>query len=228
MEVLILALVGGGGLLYMSYAGPNYDTTMPPDGTVKDENGLSKSNMFDFSETGFNYQTFRPLSLQSTNLNDAYSPYASPATAPTHSIPAVMSALASNSATVETHAPNWYFKHWLEIPYTRAQQATHNIEIPGPASFKGGETLVNYPRVWMEPGYATDKQFTNKKLVRVQGMPTEFETKAVYASNKLSRDHNPYGAGGVFQRIAGSRYARNTAKLATNLSSLPDTGNFGL
>lgn len=218
LQIAVLVTVAGAGIYYASLS-----PTMPPDGSKKDPGSLSQQHMFDYSETGINYQTFRPLALQSTSLNDAYAPYASPATDPTHSIPAVFSAIADNSAVVEAFAPNWFFHHWLEVPYNRAQQATANVEIPGPGGFAGGETLGNYPRSWIDgknpPG--TDKRFSSR-LNMAAGQPTENEIKGVYSSNKISRDFNPYGTGGAYQRITGSRYANNTRKLGANLSSLPN------
>lgn len=218
LPVAIVVALAGGGYLYLTQV-PN----APPDGDTKNQSELSRSHMFDFSETGIHYDSHRPQQLYSTDLNDAWAPYASPYTTPTESLPKVFGALGDNGATVETYAPNFYFNHWMEIPYTTAQQATHNIEIPGPDGFKGAPKLSNYPRVWME--HASDKQFSNARNMRA-GQPTENEIRSVYSANKLSRDFNPYGAGGVFQKIAGSRYATNTAYKGTNLASKPNTVNF--
>lgn len=218
LPVLVLVAVGAGGMYYASMS-----PTVPPDGTVKSQRGLSSSHMFDFSETGIHYDSHRPQQLVSTSLNDAYAPYASPYTTPTESLPKVFGALADNGATVEAYGPNWYFNHWMEIPYTTAEQSTHNVEIPGPDGFKGGSTLSHYPRVWME--HASDKQFSHAGNMRA-GQPTENEIRSVYSANKLSRDHNPYGGGGVFQKISGSRYAAHTARHGTNLAMKPNTMNF--
>lgn len=217
---IVFVLVGVAGL---GYYYSSFPATVPPDGSKKSTNQMAKSHMFDFSETGSWYQTFKPQSLTSTSLNDAYAPYASPSTTPTHSIPQVQQALAENSAVVESYGPNWYLNHWLEIPYRTAQQATANIEIPGPDGFKGGATLARYPRVWME--HSKDKQFTNRNIMRA-GMPTENEIKSVYPANRIPRDFNPYQGGGVFQKLSGRRYERNTLSQGANLSSKPNINNF--
>jgi len=221
MEVILLGLVAAGGLYYVSVLSV---PTAPPDGTVKYPSSLSKSNMFDFSETGLQYNAAKPLSLQSTSLNDAFAPYASPLTTPTHSIPQVFEAMADNAAEVESRWPNWILEHWLEIPLTRAQQATANIEIPGPMGFKGGHTLVNYPRVYMDS--ANDNQFTNRKLLGVSGMPTENEIKSVYSSNVISREHNPYAGGAVFQRLVGEKDAVKAIRRGPRLDNKPNIVNF--
>lgn len=214
---ILLIAIAGAGIYYVSFPS-NID------GSKTDSpSGRSATHMFDFSEGGSWYQTYKPQSLTSTSLNDAYAPYASPLTTPTHSIPEVQQAMADNGATVEAYAPKWFFQHWMEIPNTTAQQATHNIEIPGPDGFKGGSSLTKYPRVYME--HSKDKQFTNKNNMRA-GMPTENEIKSVYPANKMPTDHNPYQGGGVFQKLAGRRYARNTLSTGADLSNKPNTRNF--
>lgn len=218
MEVVLLCGVAGLGLLWVNL-NPN---TAPPDGTKKDPDQMSRSDMFDLTEGGMHYSTYKTQALASTSLNDAYAPYQSPATEPTYSIAKVFQAIADNGAVVKAYAPNWYLKHWMEIPRTTAQQATANVWIPGPKGFKGGASLANYPRATMET--ASDQQFSSRKNMRM-GYPTESETKSVYPMNKIPMDHNPYAGGAPFQRLEGSRYARNTKKNGTNLSSLPNTAN---
>jgi|ERR1700733_2732266 len=204
-----------GGIVLIGYC-----LTMEPPGDLG-ANGFKEANsvnvkksgtMFDMSEMGMSYGTQKSNLLQMANLNSASLPFSAAYATPTRSVRKVFENMSENVGVVEQYGYNFYLNTMGMIPIAAAQQSNLNVEI-GANQIKGDPTnsLGRYPRVLIQ---GSDRVWTKPENT-ASGMPEESEVQNVPKTGKLNRFYNPWGPGGVVQRLASngqeSRVRENVA-----------------
>lgn len=186
--------------------------------------GQKHMYMRDMVDTGVVWGIQRPTMLNVTNLNEAWKPYSAPSQKPSRSLYGFFETESEKSAYLGQYAHPFYFMRNGEIPLATPEQSNPNVEIPCRGqSIKGDPTnsLANYPRVYADISCnGPTPHIFSKSESRVwnAGQPTESEVVTVPREGQVNREFNPWGPGGVLQRIFNTRNERETRRKGVDRS----------
>lgn len=184
--------------------------------------GMKHTYMRDMHDAGINYAQFKPTMLSVTNLNEAWKPYSAPDQKETRSLFEFYQNQAEKNAYLGEYAHPFYFMRNGEIPLATSEQSNPSVELPCRySSFKGdpNQSLTHYPRVYYDIGCGgpTPHIFSEaRNKVWNAGQPTESEVVHVPREGQVNREFNPWGPGGVLQRIFNVRNERETRRLGVD------------
>lgn len=160
----------------------------------------------DIKDAGISQGTLKTQNLNLTNLNEAWKPRTAPRQTPTHNVDDVYRDQSAIISYMEEYAHPFYFMRSGEIPLGSSEQSNPNVEIPlRGVSIKGdpNNSLAYYPRVYWD--YDNEEKnpwlFTGDRRVMAAGEPEEMEERRVPPEGYLNRNQNPWGPGGVVQRL---------------------------
>lgn len=159
-------------------------------------------------EAGIFWGTQRTQLLNVTNLNDAWKPRGAPAQKPTRSMFEFLTGVSETDSYLEKYGREFYFLRDPEIPLANAEQSNPNVEVPSQfSSIRGdpGNTLLNYPRVYVDYHGKNPHLFSNNPKTWNAGEPTEWEEQLVPQEGQVNREFNPWGPGGVLQSLFAYR-----------------------
>jgi hypothetical protein len=181
--------------------------------------GMQHTYMRDFHDAGIFWGMNRPQMLNMTNLNDAWKPYSAPQQKSTRSLFQIYKNEAEKEAYLGQYAHPFYFMKDGEIPLASAEQSNPNVEIPCKGqSIRGdtGNSLAFYPRAYADLSQCDGNtpHIFSKKGERIwnAGQPTEEEEVYVPREGQVNREFNPWGPGGVLQRLFSTRNERETRR----------------
>jgi hypothetical protein len=186
--------------------------------------GMKHQYLRDFHDAGIHWGINRPTLLNVTNLNEAWKPYSAPSQTETRSLFELYKNESDKSAYLGEYAHPFYFMKNGEIPLATPEQSNPNVELPCRyTSFKGdpGGSLMHYPRVYYDYSCGVDNPHIfseNSKRVWNAGQPTESEVVHVPREGMVNREFNPWGPGGVLQRIFNVRNERETRRRGVDLA----------
>lgn len=209
-----------GGLANNTVSPKGYDKDGSRDFGTRDtsESGMQHTYMRDMHDAGISYSQFKPSMLNVTNLNEAWKPYSPPDQKETRSLFEFYQTQAKKNAYLGEYAHQFYFMRDGEIPLASAEQSNPNVELPCRfSSFRGdpNNSLTHYPRAYYDIscGGPTPHIFSEaKNRVWNAGQPTESEVVNVPREGQVNREFNPWGPGGVLQRIFNTRNERETRR----------------
>jgi hypothetical protein len=180
--------------------------------------GMDHMYMRDFHDAGIFWGIERPTLLNVTNLNEAWKPYSAPSQKETRSLYELYKNESQKSAYLGEYAHPFYFMRDGEIPLATPEQSNPNVELPCRyTSFKGdpNQSLTYYPRVYYDYSCGQDNPHifsSGNNRVWNAGQPTESEVLTVPREGMVNREFNPWGPGGVLQRIFNARNERITQR----------------
>lgn len=182
-------------------------------------------NLRDIQDTGISTGTLKTSNLNVTNLNEAWKPRSAPPQKETRSLSEVYGNQADIQAYLAEYAHKFYFMKNGEIQLGSSQQNNQNIEIPMPnSSIRGdpGNSLTHYPRVYAD--YHGDGNnphlFSNNPNTWNAGEPEEWSELWVPKEGQVNREWNPWGPGGVLQRLFNTRNERETRARGVDRSTV--------
>lgn len=221
LELAVLASLGLGGYYVTSYRTRDYSKK---ETSMMDDYHMHRK---DLREAGISWGTQKTQDLNLNNLNEAYKPRSAPTQIPTHDLDEILTDQADITAYVNQHAYPFYFRRVSEVPLATAAQATLSIEIPiYGRSFKGDKknSLASYPRVYSDKWYPGDNKsystFTGFKGTMGAEEPESYEEVYVPREGDMNRDYNPWGPGGVIQRIYNKDAERVTRRKRTDRAAI--------
>ncbi len=228
MELLLLGGLGAAGY---------YLTQNNTRDFTRDETSLVdkyQMNWRDNMEAGLSLGTFRSQNLNMVKLNDAWKPRGPPSQKPTRNPNDVLRSKAEVDAYLEQNAYKWYFIERGDIPLSSAQQSNPNVEIPTDGvsiRWDRGNSLAHYPRVYADclgKSNCLDHPFTGDPGTMGHGEPTEDEEREVPEEGRLNFNWNPWGPGGVVQRVMAHKGERRTKRRMCNQSTVtrPPYGSY--
>jgi hypothetical protein len=226
MSLLPIVVIGGIGVVGYLCTQDKYmeEKRGPPKDGVRDFgtretnfNGLKHTFFRDMHDTGIAWGIQRPTMLNVTDLNEAWKPYSAPDQTPSRSLFDLFKNEADKSAYLGKFAHPFYFMRDGEIPLSTAEQSQPNVEtISKTQSFKGdpNSSLCYYPRVYVDYHNGNNPHIysTSERRVWNAGQPTESEVLYVPREGQVNREFNPWGPGGVLQRIFNTRNERETRR----------------
>lgn len=220
VQALTLAALGLGAYYFTSSALP----TIPKKHTTQYEDYTMYAR--DHAEAGISWGTQRTGYKNLANLNQVYKPRSAPMQEDTNNVKDVFFDQADIDAWVTQNAFPFYFMRNPTIPLATAHQSNLNIEIPMYGqSFRGDHfnSLAYYPRVYSDRGKPTDraaKLFTGEPGTLGAEEPTESEELYVSKEGNPNYQFNPWGPGGVVQRIMNRKSEKRTKKLKADQSRI--------
>lgn len=215
MDLALLALLGTGGLVLTGTL-PLID---PKDFTAPDDTLEERyhAEVRDMSDAGVYWGAVKPQLLNMTNLNESWKPRSAPRQEPTRDVTAIMRDQASQASYLMQYGPQFWFMKKGEMPLATAEQSNPNVEIPNYGESIRGDRhnlLAHYPRVYAEGG--NPNIFTGDPGTLAAGEPTEDEEREVPFEGAQNYHFNPFGPGGVFQRLMASENERRGRRRRTD------------
>lgn len=207
IQLTLLLALGGGAYLLTSGKQPRLDKKQTSQ--FEDYQVFSRDNQ----EAGISWGTQRSKDFQLANLNEVYKPRSAPRQKGTNTVNDVFKDQADVGSWLTQNTYPFFFRRVSEVPLSTAAQSNLNIEIPVKGrSFRGDplNSLAHYPRVYSDNVRASDRNallFTGEKGTLAAEEPETTEELRYARDNQPQFLYNPFGPGGVIQRLTnrGSR-----------------------
>lgn len=219
-NIMLAIFVAVGAVAAMSYASVNRtrDFTKGEQDASSTRQRIEK----DDKEIGMNWDQQRVTDLHLTNLNAAFMPYTAPKQDPTDDYGDIAYDDADRSTYVSTYNPPFFFRNNNEIPYTSAQSARFNIELPSSQSIRGDTdaSLARNPRVYIDQAVAV---FANDKGTTGANGASEAEVwdeEKVPETGQLNFFMYPFSMGGAIQQLFNNKNEEITKKRGTNQATM--------
>jgi hypothetical protein len=199
------------------------------DYTNKETSMMDDFKMYrkDLREAGISWGTQRTQDLNLNNLNEAYKPRSAPTQIPTWETDDIFTDQADINAYVNEFGYPFYFRRNDMVPLASALQGNLNIEIPVYGqSFRGDYTnsLSHYPRVYSDKYASGDNRaystFTGYRGTMAAEEPESWEEVYVSKEGEPNWAMNPFGPGGVIQKLYNKKAEKDTRRMKTNRSQI--------
>lgn len=173
------------------------------------------SSLKTYVKGGVILPTARAQFLNLTKYNDVYDPWSAPNAESTWEPVEVLKNLAKDSAKLMTEAPNWLFRKKIgEQPVATAEQATPIVDIPHAGFMMPGDpngSLTKYPLAFINRKKSPSKAATFMGFpMGNAGMGETIETARLPNVNRLKAESDPWGPGGKYLNLFGSKQALET------------------
>lgn len=179
-------------------------------------NDIESMNLRDIQDAGFLTGIERASNINIANVNEAYKPLSAPDQTPIRSLFTFCQNQAKRTALLAEYGHDFYFERNGEIPLGTGEQQMLNVEVPGGgsnSSIRGdpGNSLSYYARVYRDyHGSNNPHLFSNNSKTWNAGEPEEWSQMFVPREGQKREEWNPWGPGGVLQRVFTTRQERET------------------
>lgn len=187
---------------------------------IEETDSMDRQDMHhkDMREEGISWGTQKNWGLNVANLNNVHKPYSAPRQEETYNLDDIFTDQAGRQTFASTYAPKFFFRDNTEIPLTTAAAGTYNVELPSRASIRGdpGGSMGKLPRSYVDNEKMSWATQSDTWGANGASEPEIFEEVYVPMTGQLNQDMNPYGPGGVVQRLNNRLNAGKTRRLGVN------------
>lgn len=183
------------------------------------------SSLKDFMKGGVVIPTTRAQLLNLTKYNDVYDPWSTPLAAATNKPVDVLKSYAEDAAELMTQAPNWLLRKRIgEMPVSTAEQATPLVDLPHGNFHMPGDpngSLNKYPLGFVNRKYSPSRGLSGFMSLPMgnAGMGETIETARLPNTNWAKPESDPWGPGGKYLNLFGSKQALNTISKGYRVST---------